>query len=48
MGINENYRGRRKEGFAVVLRPRVWKGVTKHGWNGSRIVRVKVKIGIVK
>ena len=47
-GLDEGYKGRGKEGCAILLSPRVWKGKTEHGWNGSRIVWVKGKIGIVK
>ena len=47
-GLNEDYKGRGKEGCAILMSERVWKGVTDCGWKGSRIVWVKSKIGLVK
>ena len=47
-GLNEDYKGRGKEGCAILMSERVWKGVTDCGWKGSRIVWVKSKIGLIK
>ncbi len=47
-GVDEESRGRGKEGCALLLSPRVWKGIKVHGWRGSRIVWAVGKIGIVK
>ena len=47
-GMDEKYRGRSKEGCAIVMSERVWNGVTDYGWKGSRIVWVKGKVGLVK
>ena len=47
-GLEETYKGKAKEGCAILVSERVWKGVTDYGWKGSRIVWVKGKIGIVK
>jgi len=47
-GLDEKYKGKGKEGCAILLSTRIWEGVTEHGWNGSRIVWVKGKVGITK
>ena len=41
-------KGRGREGCALLMSPRVWKGVEEHGWKGSRIVWAVSKIGIIK
>ena len=47
-GIDEGCKGRGKEGCALLVSARVWKGVNDHGWKGSRIVWLTGKVGIVK
>ncbi len=46
-GVDEKSRGRGKEGCALLLSPRVWKGIEAHGWRGSKIVWAVGKLGIV-
>ncbi len=46
--MDERYKGKSKEGCAIVMLERVWKGVTDYGWKGSRIVWVKGKVGLIK
>ncbi len=41
-------KGRGKEGCAIMVSPRVWKGIDVRGWIGSRIVWMTGKIGMVK
>ena len=48
MGLDDGYRGRGKEGCAILMSERVWKCVTDYGWKGSRIVWVKCKLGIIR
>ena len=45
-GLEESYKGKAKEGCAILVCERVWKGVTDYGWKGSRIVWMKGKIGV--
>ena len=47
-GLSEEYKGRGKEGCAILMSRRVVSSVSDHGWCGSRIVWVKGKIGMVK
>ncbi len=47
-GMAEKYKGRSKEGCAIVMSERVWNGITDYSWKGSRIVWVKGKVGLVK
>ena len=47
-GLDVTYKGRGREGCAILMSHRVAYGVTEHGWCGSRIVWVKGKIGMVK
>ena len=47
-GLNEEYKGRVKEGCAILMSHRVACSVNEHGWRGSRIVWVKGKIGMIK
>ena len=47
-GLDVAYKGRGREGCAILMSHRVACGVTEHGWCGSRIVWVKGKIGMVK
>ncbi len=47
-GMDERYKGRGKEGCAIVMLERLWNGVTDYGWKGSRIVWVKGKVGLIK
>lgn len=48
VGLDEEIKGRGKEGCAFLVSPRVWKRVDGHVWKGSRIVWVEGKIGTVK
>ena len=41
-------RGRGKEGCAMLVSERVWKGVTESGNIGSRGVWIKGKVGLLK
>ncbi|MCP5003018.1 MAG: hypothetical protein GY941_03575 [Planctomycetes bacterium] len=47
-GLDEGYKGRGKEGCALLVSERVWKGMNDYGWMGSRLVWMTGKIGIVK
>ena len=47
-GLSEEYKGRGKEGCAILMSSRVACCVKEHGWCGSRIVWVKGKIGMIK
>ena len=47
-GVDEKSRGRGKEGCALHISPRVWKGIETYSWKGSRIVWAVWKIGMVK
>ena len=47
-GLDEECKGRGKEGCAILMSGRVWKCVTDYGRKGTRIVWVKCKIGLVK
>ena len=47
-GRDEMERGRGKEGCAVLVSERVWKGVTESGNIGSRGVWIKGKVGLLK
>ncbi len=46
-GGDEKSRDRGKEGWALLLFPRVWESIEVHGWRGSRRVWAVGKIGIV-
>ncbi len=48
MEWNEVSRGRGKEGCALLMSERMWKGLEDCGWKGTRIVWAKTKVGIVK
>ena len=41
-GVNEESKGRGKEGCALLMSPKVWEGIKAHEWKGSR------KVGMVK
>ena len=47
-GLDGKFKGRGKEWYAILMPDRVWKCVTKYGWNGSRIVWVQCNIRLVK
>ncbi|KAK4327054.1 hypothetical protein Pmani_002500 [Petrolisthes manimaculis] len=47
-GMDEKSKGRGKEGCALLVSGRVWKGIDGHGRKGTRIVWMTGKIGIVK
>ena len=47
-GLDDGYRGREKEGYAILMSERVWKCVTNYGWKGSRVGWVKCKLGIIR
>ncbi|MEL7177812.1 MAG: reverse transcriptase domain-containing protein [Pseudomonadota bacterium] len=47
-GVSEGYKGKAKEGCAILVSKRVIEGVSEWGMIGSRIVWVKGKIGLVK
>ena len=47
-GRGEEEKGRGREGCAIVMSERVWKGVTESGDIGARGVWVKGKMGVVK
>ncbi len=45
---NEGSGGRGKEGCALPMSERIWKGLEDWGWKGTRIVWAKTKVGIIK
>ena len=47
-GMKEGSRGRGKEGCAIMMSERMWKGLEEWGWKGTRIVWAKTKVGIIK
>ncbi|WP_435316565.1 hypothetical protein, partial [Klebsiella pneumoniae] len=47
-GIGEGERGRAREGCAILMSERMWKGVTESGNIGARGVWVKAKVGLIK
>ena len=47
-GLPDGYKGRGKEGCAILMSHRIAHSVSEHGWCGSRIVWVKAKIGMEK
>jgi len=47
-GLSESYKGRGKEGVAIVVSSRVNSGVSDWGFCGTRIVWIMGKIGLVK
>ena len=46
--VDDNSKGRGKEGSAFLMYLRVWEGIEAHVWKGSRIVWAVEKVGIVK